>query len=142
MQAQVFDLRSQASVLVPTTDCALQELCSHAAQNREHSRTFIRVLAALVAEFNPESANCCGLTYTQHEQCRTSFEEACLRQIYEAGMLVAMTASLDHEAPTVTGRCPCDSSSCDFYAVQIPVVATGTVAPTVSLYFRMQESLL
>lgn len=100
--------------IVSHSPLGVQEICSHATQNKEHSRTFLRVLEALVMEFNPETAASCGLTWAQHEQCRASFEETCLRQIFEAGVLLAMAVSPDQDAATVAGsalnRCSCVSS--------------------------------
>lgn len=102
---------------------ATQELCSHAQQNKEHSRTLLRVLEAVVAEFNPEAAACSGLTWSQHEQCRATFEDSCLRQIFEAGVAVAMGASSEQDTLVVAGAIPrvfscpqvhysCHSSEC------------------------------
>lgn len=81
----------------------MQELCSHVTQSTQQSRACMRILAALITEFNPETAGSCGLTWTQHEQCRAAFEQACLQQVFEAGSMVAVAASPDSDAATVAG---------------------------------------
>lgn len=59
-----------------------------------------------MAEFNPDTAASSGLTWTQHEQCRASFEEHCLRQVFEAAVVIAMSASPDQDTLVVAGAAP------------------------------------